>query len=391
MNTNKLTPANDSARTKDINGYLLVENNNISKADVNPYYGRDIPNWQNLGLSADKVYAMFRAPDELSKGADSFNGKPLLRGHHDIHSGDIPKDKIIGSIGTDVRFEYPFLVASLTVWDESDIALIEADKIKELSSSYFYRADMTAGEINGVQYDGVMRDIVGNHVAIVEQGRAGSQVAVADSGIKLTNKDIKTMKLEDFKKIFGGLLAKDAKDEDIEEAMKKADDNDDDKKADDNDDKKSDDKACDESKDDKDAKYDDKIEKLKKELSDKQAEIDDYKEKIKGAEDSAKDEEEKRANDAAMIKKEITAEFKAKELAQSSVRPFIGEVALDSAGDIYAAGLKHFGVDITGLPETAFKATFEAVSKSRQSAKANDSAMNSSNGLLSSLPNMKRL
>lgn len=384
MNTNKLTPANDSARTKDINGYLLVENNNISKADVNPYYGRDIPNWQNLGLSADKVYAMFRDPDELSKGADSFNGKPLLRGHHDIHSGDIPKDKIIGSIGTDVRFEYPFLVASLTVWDESDIALIEADKIKELSSSYFYRADMTAGEINGVHYDGIMRDIVGNHVAIVEQGRAGSQVAVADSNIKLTIKEMAKMKLDDFKKLFGGLLAKDAKDEDIEAAIKKADDNDDDKKADDNDDKKSDDKACDES-------GDEKIEKLKKELADKQAEIDDYKEKIKGAEDSAKDEEEKRANDAAMIKKEIIAEVKAKELAQSSVRPFIGEVALDSAGDIYAAGLKHFGVDITGLPETAFKATFEAVSKSRQSTKANDSAMNSSSGLLSSLPNMKRL
>ncbi len=34
---------------------------------------------------------------------------------------------------------------------------------------------------NGEPYDGIMRDIIGNHVALVERGRAGSDVLVADS------------------------------------------------------------------------------------------------------------------------------------------------------------------------------------------------------------------
>lgn len=82
--------ANDSARVKDVNGYLNVVNCNMSKAAVNPYYGRDIPNWQELGLMPDKIYMMLRDPNELAKAASTFNGKPLLRGHHDIHAGDIP-------------------------------------------------------------------------------------------------------------------------------------------------------------------------------------------------------------------------------------------------------------------------------------------------------------
>ena len=40
---------------------------------------------------------------------------------------------------------------------------------------------MTTGTYDGVEYDGVMRDIIGNHVALVEVGRAGSDVVVADS------------------------------------------------------------------------------------------------------------------------------------------------------------------------------------------------------------------
>jgi hypothetical protein len=33
----------------------------------------------------------------------------------------------------------------------------------------------------GRSYDGVMRNIIGNHLAIVPEGRAGSDVVVADS------------------------------------------------------------------------------------------------------------------------------------------------------------------------------------------------------------------
>jgi hypothetical protein len=40
---------------------------------------------------------------------------------------------------------------------------------------------MTPGVFKGEPYDGVMRDIVGNHVALVTEGRAGDDVVVGDS------------------------------------------------------------------------------------------------------------------------------------------------------------------------------------------------------------------
>ena len=39
---------------------------------------------------------------------------------------------------------------------------------------------MTPGDYQGEPYDGLMRDIVGNHVALVREGRAGADVVVGD-------------------------------------------------------------------------------------------------------------------------------------------------------------------------------------------------------------------
>ena len=51
----------------------------------------------------------------------------------------------------------------------------------ELSLAYFYAPDMTPGTWQGQPYDGVMRQIMGNHLALVEEGRAGHDVAVRDA------------------------------------------------------------------------------------------------------------------------------------------------------------------------------------------------------------------
>ncbi len=42
---------------------------------------------------------------------------------------------------------------------------------------------MTPGTYAGVRYDGVMRDIAANHVALVRKGRAGPDVVVGDSAL----------------------------------------------------------------------------------------------------------------------------------------------------------------------------------------------------------------
>lgn len=171
-----------SVRSTDVDGRLHVDVCNISKAAVNPYYGREIPNGDALGLDPTRKYLLYRDPVELEKAAPTFMRLQLLDTHVAVNAADPKKQNWIGSLGSDVRFEAPYLKASLTVHDASAITDILAKRKAELSCSYRYRADMTPGiSPEGVAYDGIMRDIIGNHVALVREGRAGPDVFVNDS------------------------------------------------------------------------------------------------------------------------------------------------------------------------------------------------------------------
>lgn len=182
-----------SLRTKDKDGRLHVEVSNISKANVCPYLGSEIPGWRGLGLDPDKTYQLYRDPEELRAGAASFNNVPLLSEHVPVDALDHRPKLIIGSTGTDAEFSAPYLKNSLVVWVASAIRDIEQEVSCEISSAYYYTPDMTAGEVDGVPYDGVMRDIVANHVAIVPEGRAGPDVVVGDS--KKDDEPMTTVKL----------------------------------------------------------------------------------------------------------------------------------------------------------------------------------------------------
>lgn len=171
-----------SVRRYDGDQRLHVEKTHISKANVCEYLGSEIPNYQELGLQPDRRYRLYRDPDELAKGAATFNNLPLLSRHVPVDARDHHPELVIGSLGTDAEFADGYLDNSLVVWAAEPISDIENDIKKELSSAYRYRADMTPGKSpQGEAYDGVMRDIVGNHVALVKEGRAGPDVVVGDS------------------------------------------------------------------------------------------------------------------------------------------------------------------------------------------------------------------
>jgi hypothetical protein len=169
-----------SVRSYSPEGHLHVEKANISKANVSPYRGGEIPNWRELGLDPTRIYQMLRHPDELKKAAATFNNKPILSRHVAITADDHDPDMVMGTTGSHAAFEDPYLVNSLAVWRRSGIDDVEQDLKRQLSASYRYRADMTPGVYLGAPYDGVMRDIVGNHVAMVKEGRAGDDVLIGD-------------------------------------------------------------------------------------------------------------------------------------------------------------------------------------------------------------------
>lgn len=174
--------ANDrSVRWFDTFDRMHVEITNISKANVCGYLGSEIPEYEALGLDPNRMYQLYRDPEELKKAVPTFNGIQLLSRHQAV-SADDPQEKLVaGTLGTDAEFVFPYLRNSMTVWRQVDIDDIESEEKIELSSSYAYKAVMEPGEIEGVRYDGRMTEIRGNHVALVAKGRAGPDVLVNDS------------------------------------------------------------------------------------------------------------------------------------------------------------------------------------------------------------------
>lgn len=176
-----------SVRTTDAEGRLRVAATPISKANICPYMGREIPSSRELGLDPERIYQMLRDPDELKKGASSFNGLPVLEEHYHVTAANPRRDLVVGTTGNEAAFDAPYLMNSLVIWDGDAIDRIKTGEQRELSSAYRYRADMTPGEYEGEKYDGVMRDIVGSHVAVVPSGRAGPDVLVADASMEPYN------------------------------------------------------------------------------------------------------------------------------------------------------------------------------------------------------------
>ena len=197
-----------SARRTDADGRLHVECSHISKAAVNPYYGSEIPGFEALGLDAQTVYRLLRDPVELERAAPTFARLPVLSKHVPVTVDAPQPDLIVGAIGSDVVFNSPYLDADFSVWDAVALAGIETKKVHELSCAYRYVPVMEPGEYEGQPYDGRMTEIQGNHLALVEVGRAGADVVVADSNPFPKKFKEQTMKMTKLgKALFASLCA----------------------------------------------------------------------------------------------------------------------------------------------------------------------------------------
>ncbi|MDE9531717.1 DUF2213 domain-containing protein [Xenorhabdus bovienii] len=346
-----------SMRSKDGNGHLIVERTILSKAAVNPYRGKEIPGYERLGLDPEKVYRLLRDPLELERAAKTFSKKQLLIKHISVDSSEPQKEYTIGAIGSDISFEDGRLYGDLSVWDGYAIDLIESGKMQELSAGYGYTPDMTPGEYEGQHYDGVMRNIFGNHVALVERGRIGRDAIISDH----QTVDLETeMKLkpgatpiiaaqikqalamdadlseDSLKAIITAVTSNLAQDEEDPEAIKSAKDNEQKPEgAKDNDPKVPEGSSKPEGAKDNDPK----TESAK-----------DQEEK-----DKAKDEKDKPAMDAAMIEQRAVERVTALFQARDDVKPLVGVVAMDSAEQVYGYALKQKGVDTTGVHASAYK------------------------------------
>lgn len=359
-----------SVRTIDANGRLQISRTNISKANVNAYYGREIPRSEELGLEPNKLYRLWRHPDELRKAAKTFNNIPVLSKHIPDFPTDPPNEFRVGVTHSNAEFDGTYLTVGMSIWDNSAIAGIESGEQRELSASYKYVADMTPGVTpDGEPYDGVMRDIFGNHEALVPDGRAGPDVLVADSlppelnhmrkhkvaAIRATLKPLLAQDADLEAEVRKALLALDEAEKEDEKENKTADDEDDDEK-----DKKktADDEDDDEGKD------------KKKTAEDEDDEEDDKVSK------TAMDSAIRLAADSAT--KKAAENFRKIREAEQVVRPLIGDVvAMDSAEDVYRTALEQSGVDIAGVHPSAYPAMVKMAISQKENSRpviAQDSA-----------------
>lgn len=181
-----------SVRRIDDNGFMHVAVSPFTREQVAPYYGYEIPGWEELKLNPQKIYYGYRPAEELSKPETvvSINGIPVQQGHHAEFADDPAHETRVGAAGTDAKWEAPYLTNSLVIYDKKAQDGITSGAIRELSLAYHYKPDFnTSGEWKGQHYDFVMRDIRGNHVALVEEGRAGKDVLVYDSKLGINTMD----------------------------------------------------------------------------------------------------------------------------------------------------------------------------------------------------------
>lgn len=190
-------------RRIDDNGFLHVESSHITKEQVAPYYGFEIPNHEKLGLDTGKIYYGYRSAEELKKAAHTFNGLPLLLHHHAESADEPQKEYRVGSVGSSAVWNAPYIDNALSITDKVGIKAVQDGSCREISAAYLYDPDFTAGEFDGKKYDFIMRNIRGNHVALVEEGRAGHDVVVADANINIHNNKKETV-MEKLKNFFKG-------------------------------------------------------------------------------------------------------------------------------------------------------------------------------------------
>jgi hypothetical protein len=232
----KTTGDTDSKRVSDTNGWYEIKDNPLSKVGVFPYSGASIgaPN-------PGEIYNVYRPEEELAsyEALESFKLVPFINDHVMLGAsteGLTPAEQkgVEGIIGESVYYKDGILYGNIKVFSENLAELIEAGK-KELSAGYRCVYEMVSGVWNGIKYDAIQRNIRGNHLALVDQGRMGKEVSVLDhfkitfdaKDLQMAEENKKEDRLEKVLDWAEKRMAKDAMEE--EKEKKKAEDAEEDK------------------------------------------------------------------------------------------------------------------------------------------------------------------
>jgi hypothetical protein len=186
-------PIRDTALTDE--GFLIVKATPIARTGVFPY------------MTFDGKSMQAKLPDDLLSNTTvlSAQGKAVTNNHPPVSvTADNFKQYSVGVTMDDAKAVGDKLQVTVQVMDAQAIRDVESGK-RELSIGFSADIVEKNGIFDGQKFDHVQKNIRINHVAIVDKGRAGSEVAlktdsVDENIIYLIDEDVeKKEKLEDSK------------------------------------------------------------------------------------------------------------------------------------------------------------------------------------------------
>lgn len=157
-------------------GFLVCQGVGIARTGLQYYIKDEVP------VDADSTgqIRITRLDEEVfsDRTIASFEGKPVTMDHPEVFVDPENWNKLTVGIVQNVRrgegIDSDLLMADLLITSADAIRYVNAEK-PDLSAGYESDYDQT--DIGA----GIQRNIIGNHVALVDRGRAGPRVAIKDS------------------------------------------------------------------------------------------------------------------------------------------------------------------------------------------------------------------
>ena len=207
------TRLSENISRREPEGYLLCLNVPVARTGTQEYLPAELALPEGPGM-----IPVFRPPEEVFSPATiaSFEGMPVTDGHPEggVDSGNIRalQKGHAHNVRRGTGKESDLLLADLIITDPRLISAILEEAKREISCGYTYELHREKGRY-------IQREIRGNHVAVVDAGRAGSRVSIRDGvpsvpvSVSKSNFERSTQTM---KKSLYKVLARMAKDGDIE-------------------------------------------------------------------------------------------------------------------------------------------------------------------------------
>lgn len=167
----RLTDKAQTTRSFTKDGFLVVPAK-LSKTGIFNYLGSE------LGKTEKETYQLARTENSLftDETISSFENAPITVGHpeEDV-TAENWKQLAVGSM-RNVQRDGDYLIGEAWIYDSAAIKQIEQFGIEELSCGY--RSELLPSQEQGIDFE--IAPMVGNHIAIVANGRCGDTCKLAD-------------------------------------------------------------------------------------------------------------------------------------------------------------------------------------------------------------------